>query len=164
RSPTRSRCPERGYSIGTRNGSIRNAIAASAGAATTASTASANGVRSQRSLSARPSTANTPSARNATRGSAISHRTAEDVEPTVADDGLPHLGLYPFAYDGHAIEIHLNSADAQFAHLEARPRCAFAVDEVLATVPSYWVDPDSAVAATAYHRTVLFECERAMIS
>ncbi len=83
---------------------------------------------------------------------------------TVADDGLPHLGLYPFAYDGSAIEIHLNRADDQIAHLEARPRCAFAVDEILATVPSYWVDPESAVAATAYHRTVLFECQVAQIS
>jgi predicted FMN-binding regulatory protein PaiB len=83
---------------------------------------------------------------------------------TVDGAGFPHLGLYPFAYDGAAIEIHLNGADDQFAHLEARPRCAFEVDEILATVPSYWVDPESAVAATAYHRTVLFECERVMIS
>src|SRR6266403_1119177 len=52
---------------------------------------------------------------------------------TVADDGLPHLGLYPFAYGGGAIEIHLNRADEQLAHLEARPRCAFEVDEILAT-------------------------------
>jgi hypothetical protein len=83
---------------------------------------------------------------------------------TVDAAGLPHLGLYPFAYDGGAIEIHLNRSDEQFAHLEARARCAFELDEILATVPSYWVDPDSAVAATAYHRTVLFECEAAMIS
>jgi predicted FMN-binding regulatory protein PaiB len=83
---------------------------------------------------------------------------------TVSDDGFPHLGLYPFACDGSAIEIHLHGEDEQLAHLEARPRCAFEVDEILATVPSYWVHPESAVAATAYHRTVLFECERAMIS
>ena len=83
---------------------------------------------------------------------------------TVADDGFPHLGLYPFAYDGAAIEIHLNRADEQLAHLAARARCAFAVDEILATVPSYWIDPESAVAATAYHRTVLFECEAVQIS
>lgn len=83
---------------------------------------------------------------------------------TMAADGLPHLGLYPFAYDGGAIEIHLNRADEQLAHLEARPRCAFEVDEILATVPSYWIDPENAVAATAYHRTVLFECEVAQIS
>jgi predicted FMN-binding regulatory protein PaiB len=83
---------------------------------------------------------------------------------TVAKDGLPQLGLYPFAYDGSAIEIHLHRADEQLAHLDARPRCAFEVDEILATVPSYWIDPENAVAATAYHRTVLFECEVAQIS
>jgi predicted FMN-binding regulatory protein PaiB len=83
---------------------------------------------------------------------------------TVAEDGLPHLGLYPFACDDSAIEIHLNRADEQIAHIEARPRCAFEVDEILATIPSYWVDAESAVAATAYHRTVLFECEVAQIS
>jgi hypothetical protein len=83
---------------------------------------------------------------------------------TVADDGLPHLGLYPFAYEGDAIEIHLNRADEQLAHLGARPRCAFELDEILATVPSYWIDPENAVAATAYHRTALFECEAVRIS
>jgi predicted FMN-binding regulatory protein PaiB len=83
---------------------------------------------------------------------------------TVDGDGLPHLGLYPFAVDGDALEIHLHRADDQLAHLEARPRCAFELDEVLAAVPSYWIDPENAVAATAYHRTVLFECEVAMIS
>jgi predicted FMN-binding regulatory protein PaiB len=83
---------------------------------------------------------------------------------TIADDGLPHLGLYPFLRDGSAIEIHLNRADEQIAHLEARPRCAFEVDEILATIPSYWVDDESAVAATAYHRTVLFECEVTQVS
>jgi predicted FMN-binding regulatory protein PaiB len=83
---------------------------------------------------------------------------------TADGDGFPHLGLYPFAYDGSAFEIHLHRADDQLAHLEARPRCAFALDEVLAAVPSYWIDPENAVAATAYHRTVLFECDVAMVS
>ncbi|MGH7338278.1 MAG: FMN-binding negative transcriptional regulator [Myxococcota bacterium] len=83
---------------------------------------------------------------------------------TVDEAGLPHLGLYPFACDGGAIEIHLNRHDEQLAHLEARARCAFEVDEILATVPSYWIDPENAVAATAYHRTVLFECETERIS
>jgi predicted FMN-binding regulatory protein PaiB len=78
---------------------------------------------------------------------------------TVGDDGVPHIGLYPFAYDGPAVEIHLNRADDQLADLAARPRCLFEVDEVLASIPSYWVHPESAVAATAYHRTVIFTCE-----
>jgi predicted FMN-binding regulatory protein PaiB len=77
---------------------------------------------------------------------------------TVGADGLPHIGLYPFDYRGDAIEMHLNRADEQLADLRARPRCAFEVDEVLAVIPSYWVHPESAVMATAYHRTVIFEC------
>ena len=77
---------------------------------------------------------------------------------TVSGDGAPHVGLYPFAYDGSVIEVHLNRADAQLADLATRPRCVFEVDEILGTIPSYWVHPESAVAATAYHRTVIFEC------
>jgi uncharacterized protein len=83
---------------------------------------------------------------------------------TVGAGGMPHLGLYPFAYHANTVEIHLHRADEQLADLEARPRCAFELDEVLAAVPSYWIDPENAVAATAYHRTVLFECEAASIS
>ena len=78
---------------------------------------------------------------------------------TVGADGTPHLGLYPFAYDGAAIEIHLVRRDEQMEDLRVRPRCLFEVDEVLGVIPSYWVDPENAVMATAYHRTVIFDCE-----
>ena len=78
---------------------------------------------------------------------------------TVGADGTPHIGLYPFAYDGAAIEIHLVRRDEQMEDLRVRPRCLFEVDEVLGVIPSYWVDPESAVMATAYHRTVIFDCE-----
>ena len=78
---------------------------------------------------------------------------------TVSADGTPHLGLYPFTYDGTAFEIHLVRRDEQIADLQARSRCLFEVDEVLGTIPSYWVDPDNAIMATAYHRTVIFECD-----
>jgi len=81
---------------------------------------------------------------------------------TVGADGTPHLGLYPFTYDGAAFEIHLVRSDEQIADLAARRRCMFEVDEVLATIPSYWVDPENAIMATAYHRTVMFECEAAV--
>jgi predicted FMN-binding regulatory protein PaiB len=77
---------------------------------------------------------------------------------TVGADGTPHVGLYPFTYTGTAFEIHLVRADEQIADLRARPRCVFEVDEVLAVIPSYWVHPESAVMATAYHRTVICEC------
>lgn len=78
---------------------------------------------------------------------------------TVSAEGLPHIGLYPFAYDGTAIEVHLHRADEQLVDLKSRPRCIFEVDEVLGVIPSYWVHPEDAVMATAYHRTVVFECE-----
>jgi len=81
---------------------------------------------------------------------------------TVGDDG-PHIGLYPFTYGPDLIEIHLVRTDEQVVDLRARPRCLFEVDEVLGVIPSYWVDPENAIMATAYHRTVIFDC-RAEVS
>jgi predicted FMN-binding regulatory protein PaiB len=78
---------------------------------------------------------------------------------TVSPDGSPHIGLYPFVYEGGVIEMHFNRADEQFADLKGRVHCLFEVDEILGTVPSHWVHPEDAVKATAYHRTVIFECE-----
>jgi predicted FMN-binding regulatory protein PaiB len=77
---------------------------------------------------------------------------------TVSEDGTPHVGLYNFVYAPPALELHLVRADEQVADLKARPRCAFEVDEVLAVIPSHWVHQEYAGAATAYHRTVIFEC------
>jgi predicted FMN-binding regulatory protein PaiB len=78
---------------------------------------------------------------------------------TVTSEGVPHIGLYPFNYLGTSIEMHLNRKDEQFADLQAHARCVFEVDDILGAIPSYWVHPESAVMATAYHRTVVFECE-----
>jgi predicted FMN-binding regulatory protein PaiB len=78
---------------------------------------------------------------------------------SVSGEGVPHIGLYPFVYGGERIEMHLHRADEQLRDLRARPRCLFEVDEVLGVIPSYWVHPENAVMATAYHRTVVFECE-----
>lgn len=77
---------------------------------------------------------------------------------TVGEEGTPHLGLYPFVSDGRGFDIHLVRRDEQIADLKARARCLFEVDEVLAVIPSYWVHPEYAGSATAYHRTVVFEC------
>lgn len=77
---------------------------------------------------------------------------------TVGPDGTPHVGLYPFVQDGDAIDLHLVRGDEQVEDLTARPRCALEVDEILGVIPSYWVHPEYAGAATAYHRTVIFEC------
>src|SRR5437868_10166448 len=78
---------------------------------------------------------------------------------TVGEEGFPHIGLYPFVYTGTAVEMHVNRKDEQLADLKARPRCVFEIDEVLGTIPSYWIHPEDAIFATAYHRTVIFECE-----
>jgi uncharacterized protein len=77
---------------------------------------------------------------------------------TVGEDGTPHVGLYPFVHDDDTVLLHLVRADEQVADLRARPRCVFEVDEILGVIPSYWVHPESAASATAYHRTVIFEC------
>lgn len=77
---------------------------------------------------------------------------------TVGADGVPHIGLYPFVYDGETVDLHLVAEDEQTRDLLARPACVFEVDEVLGTIPSYWVNKDYGGSATAYHRTVIFEC------
>jgi hypothetical protein len=82
---------------------------------------------------------------------------------TVGADATPHLGLYPFVYEGDAVDVHLVRVDEQIADLKARPRCLFEVDEVLAVIPSYWVHAEYAGSATAYHRTVIFECTAQVI-
>ena len=68
------------------------------------------------------------------------------------DDAMPHVGLYPFVYDGKTLDLHLVRSDEQIKDLKARPRCVLEVDEVLAVIPSYCAHPEYAGAATAYHR------------
>ena len=82
---------------------------------------------------------------------------------TVGDDGIPHIGLYQFVYDGKTIDLHLVRSDEQITDLKTRRRCALEVDEVLGVIPSYWVSSEYAGAATAYHRTVIFECEARLV-
>lgn len=77
---------------------------------------------------------------------------------TVGHDGMPHLGLFPFVPVDGGFELHLNSEDEQIADLKVRPSCLLEVDEPLSDIPSHWIDPNNASMATAYHRTVAFEC------
>jgi predicted FMN-binding regulatory protein PaiB len=78
---------------------------------------------------------------------------------TVNAEGQPHLGLYPFLFLDDRIEMHLHRDDEQLADIGVNRRCAFEVDEVLGSIPSHWVHAGNAMFATAYHRTVIFECE-----
>ena len=78
---------------------------------------------------------------------------------TVSADGQPHVGLYPFLFLGDSVEIHLHRNDEQLADLAGNKKCVFEVDEVHGSIPSHWVHPNNAMFATAYHRTVIFECD-----
>jgi transcriptional regulator len=78
---------------------------------------------------------------------------------TVGADGQPHIGLYPFLFLGDRIEMHLHRNDEQHADLATHGKCVFEVDEVLGSIPSHWVHATNAMFATAYHRTVIFECD-----
>ena len=82
---------------------------------------------------------------------------------TVGADGIPHVGLYPFVRDGGAIDLHLVREDELAIDLATRPHCVFEVDEVLGVIPSYWVHAEYGGSATAYHRTVIFECRATVV-
>ncbi len=82
---------------------------------------------------------------------------------TVGDDSMPHVGLYPFVYDGKTLDLHIVRSDEQINDLKVRPRCVLEIDEILAVIPSYWVSREYGGAATAYHRTVIFECEASVV-
>ena len=83
---------------------------------------------------------------------------------TVGADGQPHVGLYPFVYDGTAVDLHLVRDDELAVDLTTHPRCVFELDEVLGVIPSYWVSAEYAGSATAYHRTVIFECHGIVVA
>jgi hypothetical protein len=77
---------------------------------------------------------------------------------TVGADGIPHVGLYPFVRGNKTVDLHVVREDEVAVDLRTRPRCVFEVDEPLGVIPSYWVHPEYGGSATAYHRTVIFEC------
>jgi len=77
---------------------------------------------------------------------------------TVGGDGIPHVGLYPFVRSDTTVDLHVVRDDEVAVDLRARPRCVFELDEPLGVIPSYWVHAEYGGSATAYHRTVIFEC------
>lgn len=77
---------------------------------------------------------------------------------TADAEGQPHIGLYPFLLLDDAVEMHLHRTDELLDDLRVNPKCVFEVDEVHGTVPSHWTHASNAMFATAYHRTVIFEC------
>jgi len=82
---------------------------------------------------------------------------------TVGADGTPHVGLYPFVRCDTTVDLHVVRDDEVAVDLRARPRCVFELDEPLGVIPSYWVHAEYGGSATAYHRTVIFECTATVI-
>ena len=54
---------------------------------------------------------------------------------TVGEDGMPHVGLYPFVWDGGAVDLHLVREDELAVDLAARPSCLFEVGRRCAPRP-----------------------------
>ncbi len=77
---------------------------------------------------------------------------------TVGDDGMPHIGIYPFVFGDGWIEVHLAQRDEQLADLRARPRVAVEIDEIFGPIPSHWSGPE-ATHADVYYRAAVFEAE-----
>ena len=82
---------------------------------------------------------------------------------TVGAEGIPHVGLYPFVRSAATVDLHVVREDEVAVDLRARPRCVFEVDEPLGVIPSYWVHAEYGGSATAYHRTVIFECTATVV-
>lgn len=75
----------------------------------------------------------------------------------------PHIGLYPFVPVEGGFELHLHRKDEQVADLRASATCLLALDQPLSVIPSYWIDPHDASFASAFHRSVTFECAATLV-
>lgn len=73
--------------------------------------------------------------------------------------GVPQLGVFNHVFDGKYFHLHLNKNDEQVKDLEQNNKALISLHRYLATIPSYWLDPHYAGAATAYYKYVEFECE-----
>ena len=54
--------------------------------------------------------------------------------------------------------FHFNRSDEQFKSMKANGCVKIVFDEILAVIPSYWVEEKYAGAATTYYRYAEFEC------
>lgn len=78
---------------------------------------------------------------------------------TVDEQGFPRVSLFNFVFDGESFALHLPRHHPQLRDLAARPECLFSLDEVLAMIPSHWVDEENGGLATAYYRQASFRCQ-----
>jgi transcriptional regulator len=82
---------------------------------------------------------------------------------TVAADGTPHVGYFPFVRTADGVELHLARPDEQLADLRTRPRCTIAFHRPLAFVPSHWTDAEDARHADSFHQSAVLEGEATVV-
>jgi predicted FMN-binding regulatory protein PaiB len=73
----------------------------------------------------------------------------------VSSDGWPQVGLHPYTWDGHVLEVHLVNSDEQLAGLRGQTQAVFEVDDILSSAPSHWVDEQDATNADHFYRCVI---------
>jgi hypothetical protein len=71
---------------------------------------------------------------------------------TIDGDGVPRIGVHVFVHDGLTVELHLVSDDPQLDDIRRGSPAVIEVDEVLASVPSHWMDPADATHADQFYR------------
>jgi predicted FMN-binding regulatory protein PaiB len=67
-------------------------------------------------------------------------------------------GVFNPIFDGKTFYIHLNRGDEQVRALRSSGSAALVFQDILAVIPSHWVDAHYGGAATAYYRFAEFQC------
>jgi len=73
------------------------------------------------------------------------------------------FGVFNPVLVGDSIYLHLNRADEQIRELRVEPRATLVFQDILATIPSHWVDPAYGGAATQYYRFAQLTCDVALL-
>lgn len=71
---------------------------------------------------------------------------------TIDGDGIPRVGVHVFVHDGLTVELHLVSDDPQLDDIRRGSPAVIEADEVLASVPSHWIDAADATHADQFYR------------
>lgn len=75
---------------------------------------------------------------------------------TVDAEGWPRVGLHVFTRQAGTVEFHLERGDPHLEDLARHARAVVEVDEVLASVPSHWIDPADGSHADQFYLTASF--------
>ncbi len=73
------------------------------------------------------------------------------------------IGIFNPVWSDSKLVLHLNQHDPQLLDLKENPHASLIFEDILAVIPSYWVDPAYAGAATTYYRFAQLECQARLI-